>query len=183
MERPYICALADKRRDVYDNVGEQHYNLVGVLMTHAAEDREKNLKPPTINQDNPIKHYTDPATKKFPKISRITHFTVHLESKVAWLGHDLKLLVGHFHDEVALGGFTGGRDSPKKQLIKAVLDMMYKWKPHLFRCDAKMALLELRALIESVYKSYPEEYKDKGCLLYTSPSPRDRTRSRMPSSA
>ena len=26
-------------------------------------------------------------------------------------------------------------------------------------------------------------YDDKGCLLYTSPSPRDRTRSRMPSSA
>ena len=25
--------------------------------------------------------------------------------------------------------------------------------------------------------------KEKGCLLYTSPSPRDRTRSRMPSSA
>ena len=25
--------------------------------------------------------------------------------------------------------------------------------------------------------------KHKGCLLYTSPSPRDRTRSRMPSSA
>ena len=29
---------------------------------------------------------------------------------------------------------------------------------------------------------YSEELK-KGCLLYTSPSPRDRTRSRMPSSA
>ena len=36
----------------------------------------------------------------------------------------------------------------------------------------------------------PKKYKDhaltgnyKGCLLYTSPSPRDRTRSRMPSSA
>ena len=27
------------------------------------------------------------------------------------------------------------------------------------------------------------EYPRKGCLLYTSPSPRDRTRSRMPSSA
>ena len=25
--------------------------------------------------------------------------------------------------------------------------------------------------------------REKGCLLYTSPSPRDRTRSRMPSSA
>ena len=38
--------------------------------------------------------------------------------------------------------------------------------------------------------SNPELLKDKtiaiigyGCLLYTSPSPRDRTRSRMPSSA
>ena len=30
---------------------------------------------------------------------------------------------------------------------------------------------------------YPEDVRLKGCLLYTSPSPRDRTRSRMPSSA
>ena len=28
-----------------------------------------------------------------------------------------------------------------------------------------------------------EEYSHSSCLLYTSPSPRDRTRSRMPSSA
>ena len=28
-----------------------------------------------------------------------------------------------------------------------------------------------------------ESIKEQGCLLYTSPSPRDRTRSRMPSSA
>ena len=28
-----------------------------------------------------------------------------------------------------------------------------------------------------------KEYLDRACLLYTSPSPRDRTRSRMPSSA
>ena len=36
-------------------------------------------------------------------------------------------------------------------------------------------------------KTYNAEFKAiaewKGCLLYTSPSPRDRTRSRMPSSA
>ena len=31
------------------------------------------------------------------------------------------------------------------------------------------------------YKSYAQAFA--GCLLYTSPSPRDRTRSRMPSSA
>ena len=31
--------------------------------------------------------------------------------------------------------------------------------------------------------SHPSRGMKKGCLLYTSPSPRDRTRSRMPSSA
>ena len=42
---------------------------------------------------------------------------------------------------------------------------------------------------EAVRISYPEKGSDKSilkfknCLLYTSPSPRDRTRSRMPSSA
>ena len=31
--------------------------------------------------------------------------------------------------------------------------------------------------------SAPRRTRSRGCLLYTSPSPRDRTRSRMPSSA
>ena len=34
-----------------------------------------------------------------------------------------------------------------------------------------------------ISEMHPEMYDLKGCLLYTSPSPRDRTRSRMPSSA
>ena len=43
-------------------------------------------------------------------------------------------------------------------------------------------------LMERLGYEYDEEHPDrhffvKGCLLYTSPSPRDRTRSRMPSSA
>ena len=40
------------------------------------------------------------------------------------------------------------------------------------------------ALVETV-GSFASRYfiKNKDCLLYTSPSPRDRTRSRMPSSA
>ena len=33
------------------------------------------------------------------------------------------------------------------------------------------------------YKNRLQDGEDKVCLLYTSPSPRDRTRSRMPSSA
>ena len=38
----------------------------------------------------------------------------------------------------------------------------------------------LNTLIDFRYKQH---FKAKTCLLYTSPSPRDRTRSRMPSSA
>ena len=34
-----------------------------------------------------------------------------------------------------------------------------------------------------IYREDNKERKQKYCLLYTSPSPRDRTRSRMPSSA
>ena len=33
------------------------------------------------------------------------------------------------------------------------------------------------------YEAYEMRDKSNNCLLYTSPSPRDRTRSRMPSSA
>ena len=33
------------------------------------------------------------------------------------------------------------------------------------------------------YTNFKDFVKNDGCLLYTSPSPRDRTRSRMPSSA
>ena len=39
-------------------------------------------------------------------------------------------------------------------------------------------------LLQGKYKGFfLGKYKLLGCLLYTSPSPRDRTRSRMPSSA
>ena len=36
---------------------------------------------------------------------------------------------------------------------------------------------------KAIYFVIEENGQVKGCLLYTSPSPRDRTRSRMPSSA
>ena len=43
---------------------------------------------------------------------------------------------------------------------------------------------ELSSSLNQKQKSiHPKFFYDKSCLLYTSPSPRDRTRSRMPSSA
>ena len=45
--------------------------------------------------------------------------------------------------------------------------------------DAKKALVEVDGDIEKAI----ELLREKGCLLYTSPSPRDVEESRMPSSA
>ena len=39
------------------------------------------------------------------------------------------------------------------------------------------------SFLPDVYVGTPNRVERYGCLLYTSPSPRDRTRSRMPSSA
>ena len=53
------------------------------------------------------------------------------------------------------------------------------------RAKAKAELATLSQAIE-LYKGRYGDYpwhQSGGCLLYTSPSPRDRTRSRMPSSA
>ena len=52
--------------------------------------------------------------------------------------------------------------------------------------DKEMLRLELKKeiLLEMDQKEPTKEKSEiKTCLLYTSPSPRDRTRSRMPSSA
>ena len=42
--------------------------------------------------------------------------------------------------------------------------------------------LRKRNTKESILE-FEEKFNSRNCLLYTSPSPRDRTRSRMPSSA
>ena len=41
------------------------------------------------------------------------------------------------------------------------------------------------AMVDYINRNYPENYNDwiNSCLLYTSPSPRDKRQSRMPSSA
>ena len=44
-------------------------------------------------------------------------------------------------------------------------------------------LEQRRRRLETLVQSWSETERDGACLLYTSPSPRDRTRSRMPSSA
>ena len=56
--------------------------------------------------------------------------------------------------------------------------------PILFIVNARGQVASLLPLVKG-FRDFDKEISIKGiiCLLYTSPSPRDRTRSRMPSSA
>ena len=49
--------------------------------------------------------------------------------------------------------------------------------------DGRVVITQLEYLLEDAEKDHPPQTVITICLLYTSPSPRDRTRSRMPSSA
>ena len=71
----------------------------------------------------------------------------------------------------ALGAILPSYDVETRILDEAALDDMLLYAQISMVMVAFFAMLELIELIR------------QGCLLYTSPSPRDRTRSRMPSSA
>ena len=83
--------------------------------------------------------------------------------------YSLEQLENWVHDAV------NGDASPQEiyDVIKGVVDEQYHYhKHHTGRC------YDLLALLNGNGKGHIQ-----ACLLYTSPSPRDRTRSRMPSSA
>ena len=76
----------------------------------------------------------------------------------------------------------------KEKLIKSIREIPDFPIPGILFYDVTTLFKDSERLQELSDIMY-EMYKDKGitkvvgCLLYTSPSPRDRTRSRMPSSA
>ena len=69
--------------------------------------------------------------------------------------------------------------------VKRQLGSVFKRSPFLRRLFYRLLdLLLLRAWhVHRELRAWARGVGDKACLLYTSPSPRDRTRSRMPSSA
>ena len=54
---------------------------------------------------------------------------------------------------------------------------------HLLWFAAVLISMVLRLVLLAFYQKYHNHGRHRGCLLYTSPSPRDATLSRMPSSA
>ena len=96
------------------------------------------------------------------------------------------------------GGLSiGSTDEPVLQTITVQTNLAYKTSNALSDYEIERCKLDL--YLPAVRKSFPtlvwfhgggleigskdEEFTVNICLLYTSPSPRDRTRSRMPSSA
>ena len=69
-----------------------------------------------------------------------------------------------------------------KQLTEKYSKIVEKNEGEIIKTE-NWGLLNLSYLIKKNKKGSYIHFKIKGCLLYTSPSPRDRTRSRMPSSA
>ena len=68
----------------------------------------------------------------------------------------------------------------KKDLEKTIARIKKKdWKEYT-RDDLIKVFMPL---VENIARKFATSQQASGCLLYTSPSPRDRTRSRMPSSA
>ena len=89
-------------------------------------------------------------------------------------------------EEVVLEGsrlpFTGGRlvnETDAVELLDGVRDELPK------ELERAVKLLDRRDEFINIARRNAEEIVEQAqrCLLYTSPSPRDRTRSRMPSSA
>ena len=78
-------------------------------------------------------------------------------------------------------GLIGGVVEGKKQYVKKVylLTNMDESNEH-FSMDPKEQLAAVKDMRKNGYVPLGNFHS---CLLYTSPSPRDRTRSRMPSSA
>ena len=66
----------------------------------------------------------------------------------------------------------------KKEAELLAAPLVLRWKKLIEEAKVDGATAKAKALRQAFASD-----KDNDCLLYTSPSPRDRTRSRMPSSA
>eukprot|EP00828_Plagiopyla_frontata_P046533 TRINITY_DN8298_c0_g1_i2.p3 TRINITY_DN8298_c0_g1~~TRINITY_DN8298_c0_g1_i2.p3 ORF type:complete len:111 (+),score=25.75 TRINITY_DN8298_c0_g1_i2:77-409(+) len=84
---------------------------------------------------------------------------------------DMIKSISHFHDHV---GFENRVKDPKYELYGELL----------VKTSSKYDISnQMMAFILTKKEIGAELLKDYNCLLYTSPSPRDRQKSRMPSSA
>ena len=73
--------------------------------------------------------------------------------------------------------------SPKDLCTVQLIPELAEAGIYSFKIEGRMKQTEYAAGVTAVYRNYIDRYLSYGCLLYTSPSPRDLSTSRMPSSA
>ena len=80
--------------------------------------------------------------------------------------------------------FTGRMaDVIRRPLITEKATRALEQNQYTFEVDHRAAKPDIKAAVEQLFDVKVTGISTMNCLLYTSPSPRDRTRSRMPSSA
>ena len=90
--------------------------------------------------------------------------------------------------QLKMNGITLNR-SDTATYLGVTLDKKLFWRDHINKriATCKQLMLKLNACVRGIWGPKPKmtKYAYQGiiCLLYTSPSPRDRQKSRMPSSA
>ena len=83
-----------------------------------------------------------------------------------------------------LRAWRGGDAVSGERLIAALYDELRAMARQRLRGERRQITLQTTALVHETYlRLVGNQRMSYHCLLYTSPSPRDRTRSRMPSSA
>ena len=89
---------------------------------------------------------------------------------------------------IALDGTSASGKSTNAKLVAKALGYAYVDTGAMYRslawhCLEKGVALDNEKAIASLCRRWKAELRNDGCLLYTSPSPRDKRQSRMPSSA
>ena len=115
--------------------------MCAVSDTHCAEyppDIGHGLRPPTLDE-----HMDIPGSGKDngKRISRLSHFTVHLNQRIGLIGFELRILVGHLHSQSAPDTYG----APAKQTYyEEAARVIAHYETYVYCTDANMSLIETR---------------------------------------
>ena len=87
------------------------------------------------------------------------------------------------YEQLKGSDIVGGKEPVMQEYMRRVEDARQSIFEELGNDDLRYAFTESSDELLTRYSESALAYEAEHCLLYTSPSPRDRTRSRMPSSA
>jgi len=181
----------DKQRGVYETLGRCKYS--GVLVVHC--EKESLMRPDLWNPDEPMSHsLARPAEAEVESAREQIRFAYEGGLRALHIAHVSTPKTVELVDVARRNyGYNSIRSmkvtcgaTPAHLFLNNEMrigrdGLLWKVNPPL-RGRAEQEGL-LRCLNSGLINCIESDHAPHACLLYTSPSPRDRTRSRMPSSA